>query len=105
EVGQVRQALQQRNPSGHILEIACGTGLWTEQLLPFAERLTAVDASTDMIALNRQRLASDTIQWVPKAGYRAPTPSFVFLTIHNTIKSQSSLPTGGSIATQPSITI
>ncbi|MCP5100405.1 MAG: hypothetical protein GY943_33060 [Chloroflexi bacterium] len=68
EVGQVRQALQQRNPSGHILEIACGTGLWTEQLLPFAERLTAVNAAADMITLNRQRLASDTIQLGAKSG-------------------------------------
>jgi demethylmenaquinone methyltransferase/2-methoxy-6-polyprenyl-1,4-benzoquinol methylase len=45
EVAEVETALRSATPSGDILELACGTGLWTRHLLPFATHLTAVDAS------------------------------------------------------------
>ena len=48
EVAEVRQALAAFNPTGHVLELACGTGLWTEPLLRQAARITAVDASPEV---------------------------------------------------------
>jgi len=64
EVNEVRQALAGFAPRGQILELACGTGLWTEQLLPFAESITAVDASAEVIQINQGRLQSAKVNYV-----------------------------------------
>jgi demethylmenaquinone methyltransferase/2-methoxy-6-polyprenyl-1,4-benzoquinol methylase len=64
EVAQVQAALGQADPKGKILELACGTGLWTQQLLRFSDELTAVDASPEMITLCRERVGSDTVEFI-----------------------------------------
>ena len=43
--------------------MAPGTGIWTEQLITFGERVTALDASPEMIAINRAKLASDRVDY------------------------------------------
>ncbi len=48
---------QDANTGLDILELACGTGLWTQRLLPHAAHLTLVDGAPEMLALNRQRVA------------------------------------------------
>lgn len=64
EVDQLRQVLNASQPAGHILELACGTGIWTEQLLPHATSLTAVDASPGMLDGNRKRLGADKVTYI-----------------------------------------
>lgn len=64
EIAEVEVALRATNPSGDILELACGTGLWTQHLAHFATRLTAVDASPEAIALNQQRVGSASVEYV-----------------------------------------
>jgi SAM-dependent methyltransferase len=69
----VSSALAALPPTGRILELACGTGIWTEQLLPFASHLTALDGSPEMLGINAARLRStkvryiqaDVFQWEP----------------------------------------
>jgi demethylmenaquinone methyltransferase/2-methoxy-6-polyprenyl-1,4-benzoquinol methylase len=69
----VSSALSSFRPEGRVLELACGTGIWSERLLPFASHLTAVDGSPEMLALNAARLhsprvryvAADLFQWQP----------------------------------------
>jgi demethylmenaquinone methyltransferase/2-methoxy-6-polyprenyl-1,4-benzoquinol methylase len=46
-----------------VLELACGTGIWTRLLAQRVERVTAVDSAPEMLALNRKRLRG--------AGHRA----------------------------------
>ena len=58
------QALEEFRPSGRILELACGTGIWSERLLQFASELVAVDASPEMLALNAARLRSPRVRYV-----------------------------------------
>jgi demethylmenaquinone methyltransferase/2-methoxy-6-polyprenyl-1,4-benzoquinol methylase len=58
EIDEVRSSLHDACPLGRTLELACGTGLWTEWLLPHAEALTAVDASPEVIELNRARISA-----------------------------------------------
>lgn len=58
------QVLAEFNPVGDVLEIACGTGLWTERLAQTATRITAIDASPASIALNRDRVRSDRVDYV-----------------------------------------
>ncbi|MDB6133093.1 MAG: class SAM-dependent methyltransferase [Verrucomicrobiales bacterium] len=71
-------ALSAFQPEGRILELACGTGLWTRRLLPFATTLTAVDASPEMLALNAARscgppqvryIEADLFNWQPDGLY------------------------------------
>ena len=64
EVEQVRRALDRFKPSGRILELACGTGLWTQQLLGHAGQITAVDAAPEVLKLNQQRLQSSKVKYV-----------------------------------------
>jgi SAM-dependent methyltransferase len=51
-------------PRGDVLELAAGTGIWTGELLRFADRVTAVDASDETLAFNRGKLGSDRVDHV-----------------------------------------
>ncbi|MGL5076199.1 MAG: class I SAM-dependent methyltransferase [Waterburya sp.] len=64
EVSQVEAALRNTIPAGDILELACGTGLWTQHLATLATHLTAVDASPEVIALNQQRVTSASVEYI-----------------------------------------
>jgi SAM-dependent methyltransferase len=46
-------------PDGDVLELACGPGSWTPQLLRYATSVTAIDASPEMLALARERVGED----------------------------------------------
>jgi SAM-dependent methyltransferase len=90
EASVVQTALVAFRPEGRILELACGTGIWTEQLLPFATELTAVDGSREMLAINAARLGSpmvryieaDLFRWRPAAEERYDTIFFGFWLSH-----------------------
>lgn len=70
-------ALEAFGPRGRVLELACGTGEWTVELAKQATALTAVDASAEMLALNRQRVVrsdvrywqADVFAWTPPERY------------------------------------
>jgi 2-polyprenyl-3-methyl-5-hydroxy-6-metoxy-1,4-benzoquinol methylase len=57
-----------------VLELACGTGLFTRRIAPRVARLTAIDASPEVIAINRARtgsanvtyLQADLFEWQPR---------------------------------------
>ena len=49
---------------GTVLELACGQGLWTGQLLRHADEATAVDASPEMLAIASHRVGSDRVRFV-----------------------------------------
>jgi demethylmenaquinone methyltransferase/2-methoxy-6-polyprenyl-1,4-benzoquinol methylase len=59
----VAAMLVTRRPSS-VLELACGTGLFTRHLAPRVAALTAVDASPEVIAINRQRVAAGNVRYV-----------------------------------------
>jgi SAM-dependent methyltransferase len=77
EVDLLEAALDQAEPGGDVLELACGTGIWTGRLAAAARRLTAVDASPEALALNRARggaphvtfVEADLFRWQPPATY------------------------------------
>jgi SAM-dependent methyltransferase len=52
-------ALDRFRPGGEVLELACGPGTWTGQLLRHASALTALDASPEMLALAAQAVRDD----------------------------------------------
>ena len=61
DVAALEEALERFGPSGDVLELACGTGLWTRHLVKHARRLVAVDASPEVLAINRGRVAEETV--------------------------------------------
>lgn len=79
EVDEVRAALDAFHIVGNIVELAPGTGIWTEQFVRTAETVTAIDASREMIAINRAKVAServiyeqaDLFAWQPERTYDA----------------------------------
>lgn len=50
-------------PTGAILEIACGTGLWTEVLADAAESLTAIDLAPEVVAIARARVRKNNVRF------------------------------------------
>lgn len=66
-------------PAGAVLEIACGTGAFTCDIVRHARSVTAVDASPRMLAINEERLGdtkvryihSDIFAWEPDRLYDA----------------------------------
>jgi 2-polyprenyl-3-methyl-5-hydroxy-6-metoxy-1,4-benzoquinol methylase len=64
EIELLRRAVDKFNPAGDILELACGTGIWTEYLLRFRGQITAVDAAPEVIAVNRERTKSDNVKYL-----------------------------------------
>ena len=64
EAAEVASALEAFRPSGRILELACGTGIWSERLLPLASHLTVLDGSREMLAINAARLRSPKVSYV-----------------------------------------
>jgi len=60
-----------------ILELACGTGIWTETLLQMGNEVTAVDAAPEMLDIARKKLGdkrikyeqTDLFQWAPTQKY------------------------------------
>jgi ubiquinone/menaquinone biosynthesis C-methylase UbiE len=64
DVAVVSSALSAFRPVGRVLEIACGTGVWSEQLFPFASHLTALDGAPEMLAINAARLGSALVRYI-----------------------------------------
>lgn len=65
EAAELSAALADFRPEGRVLEIACGTGIWTEQLLLFTSTLTALDGAPEVLAINAARVGSDKVCHVP----------------------------------------
>src|SRR5829696_4600313 len=55
QVAVVTDALASFDARGDVLELAGGTGWWTDQLARTADHLTVVDASPEALQINRQR--------------------------------------------------
>lgn len=64
EIGQVSDALAAFNPVGDVLELAAGTGWWTQRLAQYAASVTAVDASPESLAINRGKLGDTPVRYV-----------------------------------------
>ena len=61
ETALVEAAVDAFDASGSVLELACGSGIWTRRLAPRARRLVAVDSSSSMIELNRGRFGAANV--------------------------------------------
>lgn len=73
----LREALRASGSVGDTLELACGTGIWTRELATLSERVTAVDAAPEMLAINQAKIGdlrvtyeqADLFSWEPDRTY------------------------------------
>jgi demethylmenaquinone methyltransferase/2-methoxy-6-polyprenyl-1,4-benzoquinol methylase len=79
----VMAMLEDWRPSS-VVELACGTGLFTRHLAPRAGHVTAIDAAPEVIAINQRRVAApnvcyvraDLFEWQPQQQYDCVFMSF-----------------------------
>ncbi|MBI3859249.1 MAG: methyltransferase domain-containing protein [Thaumarchaeota archaeon] len=85
EARTVIEALEAARLDGDVLEVACGTGIWTDVLVKNANSVTALDSSQEMIERSKARLKAnpkvrfvlaDFYGWLPDMAYDAVTFSF-----------------------------
>ncbi len=77
EVRVLRRELHALGQVESALELACGTGIWTQELSRIATQIIALDASEEMIAINRAKVAAanvtyqqaDLFAWQPDRQY------------------------------------
>jgi demethylmenaquinone methyltransferase/2-methoxy-6-polyprenyl-1,4-benzoquinol methylase len=71
----IARLVAEMRPTGRVLEIACGTGLWTEALARFADSVTALDAAPETVQIARERVPSarfevaDVFSWASSSRY------------------------------------
>jgi SAM-dependent methyltransferase len=68
DVAELEEALRTFAPRGDVLELAAGTGIWTRRLVPVADRVVAVDANAETLALNTpaaELVVADIFTWQP----------------------------------------
>jgi demethylmenaquinone methyltransferase/2-methoxy-6-polyprenyl-1,4-benzoquinol methylase len=63
QVRVVEKALRNFAVGGDVLELAGGTGWWTERLAPSADHLTVVDSSLEALELNRARAGGPHVEY------------------------------------------
>jgi ubiquinone/menaquinone biosynthesis C-methylase UbiE len=55
-----------------VLEIACGTGHWTQFISQVAVRLTALDSAAETIEIAKRRVAEGKVEFVLGDAYSVP---------------------------------
>lgn len=55
-----------------VLEIACGTGYWTQFIAPICERIVGIDSAPETIAVARSRIPSDKGVFIVGDAYALP---------------------------------
>lgn len=84
EVETVMQALRSVGKVGSVLELAAGTGNFTRELATLADQVTALDASLEVLEINRDKVKSanviyqqaDLFNWHPDQQYDVVFMSF-----------------------------
>jgi demethylmenaquinone methyltransferase/2-methoxy-6-polyprenyl-1,4-benzoquinol methylase len=68
DIAEADAALESHAPLGGVLELAAGTGIWTRKLVRLANRVVAVDANAETLALNTtgaDLVRADVFEWRP----------------------------------------
>jgi demethylmenaquinone methyltransferase/2-methoxy-6-polyprenyl-1,4-benzoquinol methylase len=68
DIAEADAELESLAPLGSVLELAAGTGIWTRKLVRLADRVVAVDANAETLALNTtdaDLVRADVFEWRP----------------------------------------
>jgi len=73
DVEELRRQLKRFQPAGKVLEFAGGTGWWTEELARYADHVTTVDSSPEVLEINRQRNSTPHVRHLEAVSVRVDT--------------------------------
>ena len=68
DIAEADAALEQFEARGSVVELAAGTGIWTRKLVRTADRVVAVDANAETLAINTpdaELVRADVFAWQP----------------------------------------
>ena len=72
DIAEVERALDEFDVEGDVVELAAGTGIWTQRLAQAADRVVALDANPEVLALNTapaDKRVVDVFDWQPDERY------------------------------------
>lgn len=64
--------LPSRLAGRHVLEVACGTGYWTQHIAPVAARMVATDATPEPLEFARLRPGTENVSFIQADAYALP---------------------------------
>ena len=56
----------------NVLEVACGTGYWTQFIAPLASHVTAIDAAPEVIRIAKDRVPEDKVEFLIRDAHDLP---------------------------------
>ncbi|MEY3672861.1 MAG: hypothetical protein RI904_2518 [Pseudomonadota bacterium] len=68
----IEQWLPTKFADAEVLEVAAGTGYWTQFIAPVAKRMLALDASQETFSIARTRAGCAGVDWVVGDAYQMP---------------------------------
>jgi SAM-dependent methyltransferase len=72
DLAALRSWLPGRFTGARVLEVACGTGYWTQYVASAAAEVVALDAAPETLALARSRPANAAVRFLVADAYRLP---------------------------------
>ena len=78
DLRELRQWLPAQFEGRRVLEVACGTGYWTQYLAPVAGHILAVDASIETLEIARTRVPAGAVDFVVGDAYAMPAATQAF---------------------------
>ncbi len=73
DIADLRERLPSLFAGKRVLEIACGTGFWTQFIAPTTRAMVALDAAPQTMAIAAQRVAADKVRFVTGDAYVLPS--------------------------------
>jgi len=78
DLRKIESWLQTTLAGNSVLEIACGTGYWTQFFAPRCSRVVALDSAPETLGIARTRNLPDKVRFVVGDAYRIPIESDKF---------------------------
>ncbi|MES2025844.1 MAG: class I SAM-dependent methyltransferase [Pseudomonadota bacterium] len=72
DLREIEQWLPSHFVDKHVLEVACGTGYWTQFIAPVASGITAIDATVETLEIATKRLRDDKVAFLVGDAYALP---------------------------------
>jgi len=72
DLRQIEQWLPSVLSGATVLEIACGTGYWTQFIAPVASAIVAIDSSPETLRIAQQRVVASNVQFQIGDAYALP---------------------------------
>lgn len=73
DIQQLQQWLPANFRGSRVLEVACGTGYWTQFIAPVASEIVALDSSPETMVIARRRVPEGKVRFMVGDAYQIPS--------------------------------